>query len=210
MSKVYKSLFAAAVMILVLASAGCAEMPAGNDPGWSGGLSPEEQGGDDNDPGYLTPATPYPTATSSMAAPTLSKPTETQPTQDPYVTLFNKTIEFSPAHLRDAYSFNLTAPPLIIEFDVEPKMITREKHTTSDYGKKKDIVVKQEYPSEDSWFLVTIRERESGKIVAEDGFGKGFGTATDKRIYRGERGDYLIELSGNEAKVHVTMRAGGI
>ena len=210
MSKVYKSLFAAAVMILVLASAGCAEMPASNDPGWSGGLSPEEQGGEDDDPGYLTPATPYPTATGSMAGPTLSRPTETQPTQDPYVTLFNKTIEFSPAHLRDAYSFNLTAPPLIIEFDVEPKMITREKHTTSDYGKKKDIVVKQEYPSEDSWFLVTIRERESGKIVAEDGFGKGFGTATDKRIYRGERGDYLIELSGNEAKVHVTMRAGGI
>ncbi|MDD3071740.1 MAG: hypothetical protein PHX88_11165 [Methanoculleus horonobensis] len=210
MSKVYKSLFAAAVMILVLASAGCAEMPASNDPGWSGGLSPEEQGGEDDDPGYLTPATPYPTATGSMAGPTLSRPTETQPTQDPYVTLFNKTIEFSPAHPRDAYSFNLTAPPLIIEFDVEPKMITREKRTTSDYGSKKDIVVKQEYPSEDSWFLVTVRERESGKIVAEDGFGKGFGTATDKRMYLGKYGDYLIELSGNEAKVHVTMRAGGV
>ncbi|KAF5084968.1 hypothetical protein [Methanoculleus horonobensis] len=210
MSKVYKSLFAAAVMILVLASAGCAEMPASNDPGWSGGLSPEEQAGDDDDPGYLTPATPYPTATGSMAGPTLSRPTETQPTQDPYVTLFNKTIEFSPAHPRDAYSFNLTAPPLIIEFDVEPKMITREKRTTSDYGSKKDIVVKQEYPSEDSWFLVTVRERESGKIVAEDGFGKGFGTATDKRMYLGKYGDYLIELSGNEAKVHVTMRAGGV
>jgi len=210
MSKVYKSLFAAAVMILVLASAGCAEMPASNDPGWSGGLSPEEQAGDDDDPGYLTPATPYPTATNGMAGPTLSRPTETQPTQDPYVTLFNKTIEFSPAHPRDAYSFNLTAPPLIIEFDVEPKMITREKRTTSGSDSKKDIVVKQEYPSEDSWFLVTVRERESGKIVAEDGFGKGFGTATDKRMYLGKYGDYLIELSGNEAKVHVTMRAGGV
>ncbi|ABN57399.1 MULTISPECIES: hypothetical protein [Methanoculleus] len=209
MSKVYKSLFAAAVMILVLASAGCAEMPAASDPGWSGDLSPEE-GGEDDDPGYLTPATPYPTATNGMAGPTLSRPTEVPPTQDPYVTLFNKTIEFSPAHLRDAYSFNLTAPPLIIDFDVEPKMVTREKYTTSDYGKKKDIVVKQEYPSEDSWFTVTVRERESGEIVAEDGFGKGFGTATDKRIFVGKFGDYLIELSGNEAKVHIKMRAGGI
>ncbi|WP_243668427.1 hypothetical protein [Methanoculleus chikugoensis] len=89
-------------------------------------------------------------------------------------------------------------------------MVTREKHTTSDYGSKKDIVVKQEYPSEDAWFTVTVRERESGKIVAEDGFGKGFGTATDKRIYLGKYGgDYLIELSGNEVKVHVEMRAGG-
>ena len=210
MSKVYKSLFAAAVMILVLASAGCAEMPASNDPGWSGGLSPEEQGGEDDDPGYLTPATPYPTATGSMAGPTLSRPTETQPTQDPYVTLFNKTIEFSPAHPRDAYSFNLTAPPLIIDFDVEPKMITREKHTTSDYGSKKDIVVKQEYPSEDSWFLVTVRERESGKIVVEDGFGKSFGAEEHKQVYVRKFGDYLIEFSGNEAKVHIEMRAGGV
>lgn len=210
MSKVYKSLFATAVMVLVLASAGCTEMPTGDDTGWSGSLSPEETGGEDDDPGYLTPATPYPTATSTMAGPTLSRPTEVQPTQDPYVTIFDKTIDFSPAHQRDAYSFNLTAPPLIIEFDVEPKMVTRKKHTTSDYGSKKDIVVTQEYPSEDSWFTVTVRERESGKIVAEDGFGKGFGTATDKRIYLGKFGDYLIELAGNEAKVHVTMRAGGV
>ena len=210
MSKVYKSLFAAAVMILVLASAGCAEMPPGSDPGWSGGLSPEETGGEDDDPGYLTPATPYPTATSAMAGPTLSRPTEVPPTPDPYVTLYDRTTEFSPAHPRDAYSFNLTAPPLIIEFDVEPKMVTREKHTTSDYGSKKDVVVKQTYPSEDAWFTVTVRERESGKIVAEDGFGKGFGTATDKRIYLGKYGDYLIELSGNEVKVHVEMRAGGV
>lgn len=210
MSKVNKPLFAAAVMILVLASAGCTEMPMGSDPGWSGSLSPEETGGEDNDPGYLTPATPYPTATSTMVGPTLSKPTEVQPTQDPYVTLFNKTIEFSSVHQRDAYSFNLTAPPLIIEFDVEPKMVTRKKYTTSDYGTKKDIVVTQEYPSEDSWFAVTVREQESGKIVAEDGFGKGFGTTTNKRIYLGISGNYLIELAGNEAKVHVTMRAGGV
>lgn len=210
MSKLYKALFAAAMMILILASAGCAEMPVGSDPGWSGGLSPKEQVGEDDDPGYLTPATPYPTATGTMAGPTLSRPTETPPTPDPYVTLYDKTTEFGPAHPRDAYSFNLTKPPLIIEFDVEPKMVTREKHTTSDYGNKKDIVVKQEYPSEDSWFTVTVRDRESGKIVAEDGFGKGFGTATDKRMYIGKYGDYLIELAGNEAKVHITMRAGGV
>ncbi|WP_301677250.1 hypothetical protein [Methanoculleus methanifontis] len=138
MSKVYKPLFVTAVMILVLASAGCAEMPTGSDPGWSGSLSPEEQGEEDDDLGYLTPATPYPTATSGIAGPTLSRPSEVPPTQDPYVTLYDKTIEFSPAHPRDAYSFDLTAPPLIIEFDVEPKMVTREKHTTSDYGKKKE------------------------------------------------------------------------
>nr|WP_284738442.1 hypothetical protein [Methanoculleus sp. CWC-02] len=200
-------------MVLILVSAGCAELPPGGESGWSGGLSPDKQGGsggEDDDPGYLKPATPYPTATSSMAGPTLSKPVETAPTQDPYVTLYNRTTEFSLTHPTDAYSFDLTAPPLIIEFDVEPKMITREKYTTSDYGSKKDIVVKQSYPSEDSWFTVTVRDRESGAIVAEDGFGKRFSTDTDKRVFVGRLGDYLIQFSGNDVKVHILVRAGGV
>lgn len=213
MTRVYKSFFVAAVMILILASAGCAELPPGGESGWSGLLAsePEETpGGADDDPGYLTPATPYPTATKGIAGPTLSRPPETAPTQDPYVTLYNRTTEYSLTHSTDAYSFNLTAPPLIIEFDVEPKMITREKRTTSDYGSKKEIVVTQTYPSEDSWFTVTVRDRESGEIVAEDGFGKLLGTDTHKRVFVGQMGDFLIELSGNEVTVHVLMRAGGI
>ncbi|WP_214041149.1 hypothetical protein [Methanoculleus sp.] len=213
MTRVYKSFFVAAVMILILASAGCAELPPGGESGWSGLLSsePEETpGASDDDPGYLTPATPYPTATKGTAGPTLSRPPETAPTQDPYVTLYNRTTQFNLTHSTDAYSFDLTAPPLIIEFDVEPKMITREKYTTSDYGKKEDVVVKQTYPSEDSWFTVTVRDRESGEIVAEDGFGKLLGTDTHKRVFVGRMGDFLIELSGNEVTVHVLMRAGGI
>jgi len=209
---VYKSFFAAAMMILILASAGCAELPPG-ESGWSGALSPEPEetpGGSDVAAMYLTPATPYPTATKGVAVPTLSRPQETPPAQDPYVTLFNRTKQFNLTHSTDAFGFNLTAPPLIIEFDVEPKMITREKHTTSDYGKKKDIVVKQTYPSEDSWFTATVRDRETGKIVAEDGFGKTFGTDTHRRIYVGQRGDMLIQFSGNEVTVHVLMRVGGV
>jgi len=200
-------------MVLILASAGCAELPAGGESGWSGLLSsePEETpGGADDDPGYLTPATPYPTATSGMAGPTLSRPPETAPTQDPYVTLYNRTTQFNLTHSTDAYSFNLTAPPLIIEFDVEPKMVTRVKHAKSDYLDREYKDFTQTYPSEDSWFTVTVRDREAGEIVAEDGFGKLFGTDTHKRVFVGTLGDYLIELSGNEVEVHVLMRAGGI
>lgn len=200
-------------MILILASAGCAELPPGGESGWSGFLAPEpEKTPEEPDVAsqYLTPATPYPTATSGIASPTLSRPPETAPTQDPYVTLFNRTKQFNLTQSTDAFSFNLTTPPLIIEFDVEPKMVTREKHTTSDYGSKKDIVVKQSYPSEDSWFTATVRDRESGKIVAEEGFGKRFGTDPHKRIFVGQMGDYLIQFSGNEVTVHVLMRVGGV
>lgn len=89
-------------------------------------------------------------------------------------------------------------------------MITREKHGTSDYGKKSEGVFKQTYPSEDSWFEVTVRDRESGKIVAQDGFGKRYSADIRKRIFVGQFGNYLIQFSGNDVKVHTVMRAGGV
>jgi len=212
---VYKSFFLVAVMVLILASAGCAELPPGGESGWSGLLSesepeetPDEQ---DVDPGYLTPATPYPTATSSTASPTLSRPLpETAPTPDPYVTLSNRTAQFNSTHATEAFAFNLTAPPLIIDFEVEPKMITRVMHAKSDYKDRKYQDFTQTYPSEDSWFTVTVRNRESGDIVAEDGFGKLFSANTHKRVFVGRSGEYLIQFDGNDVKVHILVRAGGL
>ncbi|MEN6514429.1 hypothetical protein [Methanoculleus sp.] len=212
MTWVYKSFLVVAVMILILASAGCAELPAGGESGWSGLFSPSESpetpDGQDADPGYLTPVTPYPTATSSMAGPTFSRPPEVAPTPDMYVTIYNRTAQFT--QTTEAFAFDLTAPPLLIDFTVEPKMITREKYATSDYDNIKSGMVKQTFPSETSWFKVTVRDRGTGAIVAENGFGKLYSADTHKQIYVGRSGDYQIELAGNDVKVHVLMRAGGV
>lgn len=176
-----------------------------------GGIPPteEQSSGQGYNPGYLTPATPYPTAAPDvLAAPTLNRFSDTVPTTDPYVTIYQKKSKFE--QTIEAYSFNLTRPPLIIEFDVEPKMITREKHTTSSYGDKDEIVVTQRYPSEDAWFRVIVRDSATGKILAEDGFGKGFSADTHKRIFVGRYGDYLLEFSGNEVTVDIQVRVGGV
>jgi hypothetical protein len=202
---------AAVLLVIILASAGCAELPPGGSTGQSGGIPPteEQSSGQGYNPGYLTPATPYPTAAPDvLAAPTLNRFSDTVPTTDPYVTIYQKKTKF--AQTIEAYSFNLTRPPLIIEFDVEPKMITREKHTTSSYGDKDEIVVTQRYPSEDAWFRVIVRDSATGKILAEDGFGKGFSADTHKRIFVGRYGDYLLEFSGNEVTVDIQVRVGGV
>ncbi|HOB07515.1 MAG TPA: hypothetical protein PKH62_05565 [Methanoculleus sp.] len=202
---------AAVLLVIILASAGCAELPPGGSTGQSGGIPPteEQSSGQGYNPGYLTPATPYPTAAPDvLAAPTLNRFSDTVPTTDPYVTIYQKKTKF--AQTIEAYSFNLTRPPLIIEFDVEPKMITREKHTTSSYGDKDEIVVTQRYPSEDAWFRVIVRDSATGKILAEDGFGKGFSADTHKRIFIGKYGDYLLEFSGNEVTVDIQVRVGGV
>jgi hypothetical protein len=202
---------AAVLLVIILASAGCAELPPGGSTGQSGGIPPteEQSSGQGYNPGYLTPATPYPTAAPDvLAAPTLNRFSDTVPTTDPYVTIYQKKSKFE--QTIEAYSFNLTRPPLIIEFDVEPKMITREKHTTSSYGDKDEIVVTQRYPSEDAWFRVIVRDSATGKILAEDGFGKGFSADTHKRIFIGKYGDYLFEFSGNEVTVDIQVRVGGV
>lgn len=202
---------AAVLLVIILASAGCAELPPGGSTGQSGGIPPteEQSSGQGYNPGYLTPATPYPTAAPDvLAAPTLNRFSDTVPTTDPYVTIYQKKSKFE--QTIEAYSFNLTRPPLIIEFDVEPKMITREKHTTSSYGDKDEIVVTQRYPSEDAWFRVIVRDSATGKILAEDGFGKGFSADTHKRIFVGRYGDYLLEFSGNEVTVDIQVRVGGV
>ena len=202
---------AAVLLVIILASAGCAELPPGGSTGQSGGIPPteEQSSGQGYNPGYLTPATPYPTAAPDvLAAPTLNRFSDTVPTTDPYVTIYQKKTKFE--QTIEAYSFNLTRPPLIIEFDVEPKMITREKHTTSSYGDKDEIVVTQRYPSEDAWFRVIVRDSATGKILAEDGFGKGFSADTHKRIFIGKYGDYLFEFSGNEVTVDIQVRVGGV
>ena len=210
---VYKSFLAVAVMILILASAGCAELPPGGESGWSGILSPQKPQETpeevmEYDPGYLTRVTPYPTVTSSMTSPTLSNLPVVTPTPDMYVTLYNRTASF--AWTTEAFAFDLTVPPLLIDFKVEPKMITREVRAKSDYKDRKDETYRQTFPSEDSWFKVTVRDRNSGAIVAENGFGKLYSADARKQIYVGQSGNYQIDLTGNDVKAYVLMRAGGV
>ncbi len=211
MTGVYKPFFVTVVMILILVSAGCAELPPGDEPSWSGIFSPSKPQETpieaEPDPGYLTPVAPYPTPIPDMTSPTFSTQPETTPTPEAYVTLYDRTARFT--QNTEAFAFDLTAPPLLIDFTVEPKMITREKYFTSDYSNIKSGMVKQTFPSETSWFKVTVWDRGSNTVVVENGFGKLYSADAHKQVYVGRSGNYQIELSGNDVKVHVLMRARG-
>lgn len=212
MTGVYKPFFVTIVMILILISAGCAELPPGDEPGWSGIFSPskpqETPIEEEPEPGYLTPVAPYPTATPGMTSPMLSTPAKATPTPEIYVTLYDRTTQFT--QNTEAFAFDLTAPPLLIDFDVEPKMITRDVYAKSDYKDRKYQTYKQTFPSESAWFKVTVWDRDANTVVAENGFGKLYSVDAHKQIYVGRPGNYQIELSGNDVTAHVLMHAGGV
>lgn len=124
------------------------------------------------------------------------------------MTIYDRTDEFTKT--TKAYAFDLTRLPLIIEFEVEPKMTTRTKHAKSDYGSRKYKDYRQAYPSEAAWFEVTVLDQESGAIVAREGFGKCYGGDTRKKTFVGRSGEYQIQIAGDDVKAHVLMRAGGV
>ncbi|MCX6692795.1 MAG: hypothetical protein NTW33_12315, partial [Methanoregula sp.] len=115
-------------------------------------------------PLYVTIETPYQTPTT----PRKQVPVAT-PTPDDYIPVYSTTQYFS--WNATAVSFNLTKPPMIIDFAVTPVNLTGTKITTSKSLSKEEITVTYDYFSPYSWFEITVREKNTGRILNKDGFG---------------------------------------
>ena len=105
-----------------------------------------------------------------------------------------------------AYAYNLTNPPLYIDFSVKPKMITDKKAYTSRTGSKEEGEVATTYASPSAWFEVTVRDRETGAIILQDGYGKTFGNENPKEVLVRKGGDLQLDFRGNDANVTITLK----
>lgn len=104
-------------------------------------------------------------------------------------------------------SFNLVNPPLIIEYNVTPFSFSDTRHVeykriSTSYGE--DIVVDRPY--EGTWVKVVVKDKATGQIVTEDGYGNVFGKQTPREIVLYNNGNYLIEISGAYAAIDLTMK----
>jgi hypothetical protein len=210
MKRAFGAAFMAAVLILTLVTAGCAELPPGENPFWSGETS--ENGGSGGSsasptPTYVTPATPYPTsgAVAEAAKPTYRTPPESERLYDEYIEIYNKTARYN--YTTDAFVYNLTAPPLLVAFTVDPDTITRTKTVTSQYGSHETETVTVTNIDNNAWFEVTIRDQGTGAIVEQDGFARTYSTDTEKEMVVLTAGVYLVEITGNKVDVDLRMRA---
>jgi hypothetical protein len=102
---------------------------------------------------------------------------------------------------------------MIINFAVIPVNLTGTKTTTNKVGSKEEITVTYSYFSPNSWFEITVREKNSGKILNKDGFGsrKQYSDDTGQDVPRTlkimQPGNLLIEMAGNQITATVNVSA---
>ena len=163
--------------------------------------------------GFVTIETPYVTlepvsvsGTANPAAyPALSPGT---PIPEDYVVIYS--INNQPfAYNKTAVSFDLKNPPMLIDFDVSAGNITGERTFTGRSGTDsgKDLLIKTDYLDPGAWFEITVREKSSGTIVLQDGFGqaKQYGTEHPRHLKVLTSGNYLIEFGGNKLTANLNL-----
>ncbi len=137
---------------------------------------------------------------------TTIQPTLPQKYEEGYVTIYSLTNQ-KVSQVLPIVSFSLLNPPLVIDYDVTPTNATDIK-----YMEYKEIAtVHQENlvinrPYEDSWFMVIVRNKDTGQLVTEDGFGRTYSFQSPRQLVLRENGNYSFEFTGDYAKLDLTMK----
>lgn len=152
---------------------------------------------------FLTPATPYNTPVQTAGTP---RPVVTVTTVERtiYQNIYYNNLDMS--YQSVAYSYDLSDPPMIIEFCISPETVTRNIWYESRYTDKDDVTVKKTYISQSAWFEAVVRDKNSGDIVAREGFAKTYSVDTKKTITIRSTGQYLIEFTGNDVSAVIQIR----
>jgi hypothetical protein len=104
-------------------------------------------------------------------------------------------------------SFSLVNPPLVVEYDITPLSITDVdeidyKIISTVYHEKLTI----NRPYEQSWFRIIARDRDTGKVITENGYGKTYSLEPHGSIVVYKGGNYRFEFSGEYARITLTMK----
>lgn len=199
-------LIAAVLVAILTVSAGCGELPPEGQDG--GGLfgpreTPTVPATATQTPSYLTQETPF--ATPTITQPPTGTPTPTAAPEIEYFSIYNDSLTFKYNVI--SYAFDLRYPPMVIDTIVFPELVEREVEKTSSYGTKETIKFTKLVPNELSEFKLTVYDKNTGDIVAEQGYGKVFSDFDEtKTLFIRIPGYYQIEMTGNLVDVDISIR----
>jgi hypothetical protein len=124
-----------------------------------------------------------------------------------FITIYSLNNESLSLANMPSVSFPLVNPPLIIDYTVFPVNITDVKYieyklgSTSFHG---NINITRVY--EDSWFQITLRDKDTSEIVFDEGYGKTHAMKSPNRLEVQKSGNYIFEFSGDYANVTLTVK----
>jgi len=213
----FKTIFPVVIILLVVASACVAPpkpAPSANSsagttshPGVTGSAVTTAP-----TPQYVTIETPFVTPTTIPQ--TLNTKTTITPTPvpDEWVDIYRSTQYYS--YNSTAFSFDLKNPPMLIHYYLQPVNVTGKKIVVKHYGLDIETTEEVSYErySQYSWFEVTVRDKTTGRILTQDGFGNAkenqYSQNVNNTIKVYNNGEVLVGLDGNliTATVVVTVK----
>jgi hypothetical protein len=163
-----------------------------------------------DDTRFLTRVPTFAVSSGSTPVP-VHVPVAVQPT--PVIPVYQNIFssELSLQGYSVAYAYNLVNPPLVINFDIKPRIDSRTIWYQSPYGtydangNRADVYETIAMISPDAWFEIIVRDKATGTIVLDEGFGKTFGGNTNQTVSVRSSGDYQIDMSGDQVNVTVHM-----
>jgi len=191
-------------IILLIAGAGCVTPPKGTSSSTtSAGQTETTEPGTPvitGTPSYVTAATPFVVETSDnvtgASGANLLVPTSTLPPEDRSCLIYSNTQNF--IYNTSAINFDLKNPPMYITYSVIPTNVTVNKWVQERTGSKQEVTYTYSDYAPYSWFEVIVRNKTTGAVYLDDGFGqaKGLSSYLNATFKVMKSDDLLIEFKG--------------
>ena len=104
------------------------------------------------------------------------------------------------------FAHELTQPPLYIKFNLTPTIITR--HRLVSIGTNNEHYENTTETSPYAWFEVKVLDTGSGAVIDQQGFGNDYTDIKKQNFMVRQKGNYRIEMSGNDVDADVQMLIG--
>jgi len=184
-------------LIALLTVAGCVAPPEASTTGPVDLYDPNQFSqvtATGSDPGLLAQATPFQTTAVPTQGYSVIE-TSTPIPEDMVCLIFFSDYAWTLESNRTAKNFNLLNPPMYINYSIKKPFNVTGTRIITEKGTEK--TVKYSYYSPYAFLEITVRDPVTGEIFQQDGFGKDYGSMTNKTIQITKPGNLLIEIGGN-------------
>jgi len=103
--------------------------------------------------------------------------------------------KYDPGPVRDVFSYTLDQPPLVIECEMNPNMVSREKMV--DIGTSSERYITTTYANPSAWLELKIVRADTGKVETMISFSKNYVGMLKQEYTLRAPGNYRFEISGN-------------